>query len=309
MAYRTGSTGVPRQLMWIDRSGNELQKVGTPESGSMNSALSADGRYVAIDRTVQGNVDVWVFDLQRGGLNRITTTPTIDAYPILSPDGSRIVFGAIRKAAMDLFSKPATGGEGETLLFENSLSKSPIDWSRDGRFILYRSSDPTTGYDIWALPLEKEGTTGKPIPVVGTAFEERDGQFSPDGKWVAYESNESNRFEIYVQQFPTAKGKIPISTNGGAQVRWAPNGKELFYIALDGRLMAVPVRIAADGQSIDPGTPTPLFNTRVGGALQGAGAARQQYMVSPDGQRFLMTTLAQDSATPITVILNWKPKR
>jgi serine/threonine protein kinase len=307
IVYRTGSTGVPRQMTWFDRSGNELQRIGAPETTSMNAVVSADGRRVVIDRTVQGNVDIWVVDLERGGMNRITSGPSIDAYPILSPDGNRIVFGAIRKAAMDLFTKSASGAEDEMLLLEDLQSKSPTDWSRDGRFILYRSSDPTTGYDIWALPVEKGGTPGKPVPIVRTAFEERDAQFSPDGKWIAYESNESNRFEIYVQQFPTAKAKIPISTNGGEQVRWAPNGKELFYIALDGRLMSVPIRIAPDGQSIDPGAPTPLFSTRVGGASQGA--SRQQYMISPDGQRFLMNTLVQDSVAPITVILNWRGKR
>jgi hypothetical protein len=149
--------------------------------------------------------------------------------------------------------------------------------------------------------------TGKPFPVAQTDFEERDGQFSPDGKWIAYQSNESGRSEIVVQPFPGPGDKLQISTGGGGQVRWRPDGKELFYIALDGRLMAVPIRMAFNGQSIEPAAPVPLFATRVGGAWQGPD--RQQYVVSRDGQRFLMNTLAEgDNPSPITVILNWKPK-
>jgi len=124
----------------------------------------------------------------------------------------------------------------------------------------------------------------KPFPVVQTEFDERDGQFSPDGKWVAYSSNESNRFEIYVQPFPGPGTRIQVSVNGGAQVRWRADGKELFYIALDGRLVAVPIRIAFDGQAIKAGTAQALFSTRIGEAVQGI--YRPQYMVSADGQRF-----------------------
>jgi hypothetical protein len=146
----------------------------------------------------------------------------------------------------------------------------------------------------------------KPFPVVQTDFEERDAQFSPDGKWIAYQSNESGRFEIYVQPFPGPGGRTQISTNGGAQVRWRPGGRELFYIALDERLMAVTIRVSSDGKAIDADAPIPLFGTHVGGAVQGI--YRPQYMVSPDGQRFLMSTVSEEAASPITVILNWKPR-
>jgi hypothetical protein len=146
----------------------------------------------------------------------------------------------------------------------------------------------------------------KPFPVVQTNFEERDGQFSPDGKWIAYGSNESGRFEIYLQPFPGPGGQAQVSTNGGAQVRWRRDGKELFYIALDGRLMAVPIRLASTTQAIEAGSPIPLFATRVGGAL--SIPFRQQYDISPDGQRFLMNTVTEEAAAPITVILNWKAK-
>jgi hypothetical protein len=148
----------------------------------------------------------------------------------------------------------------------------------------------------------------KPFPVIQTDFDERDGQFSPDTKWIAYESNESGRFEIYVQPFPGPGGKWQMSTNGGAQVRWRRDGKELFYIGLDGRLMAVPFQVASGSQTVEPGTPVPLFATRMfGGALQGA--FRQQYVVSRDGQRFLINSLTAATTSPITLILNWKPKQ
>lgn len=151
-------------------------------------------------------------------------------------------------------------------------------------------------------PSTNAGST--PFPVVQTVFEERDGQFSPDGKWIAYQSNESGRFDVYVQPFPGPGGKLPVSTNGGAQVRWRRDGKELFYIALDGRLMAVPIERTSNGQSLEPGTPVPLFATRVGGARN---FGRQQYVVSADG-RFLMITVTEEAPAPITLILNWKPK-
>ena len=147
----------------------------------------------------------------------------------------------------------------------------------------------------------------KPFPVIQTDFDERDGQFSPDGKWIASESNESGRFEIYVQPFPGPGGKWQMSTNGGAQVRWRPNGKELFYIGLDGRLMAAPFRLGSNGQAVEPGTPASLFATRIpGGPLQAG--FKQQYVVSPDGQRFLINSLMAATASPITLILNWKPR-
>jgi hypothetical protein len=165
-------------------------------------------------------------------------------------------------------------------------------------------SEPFThdGFDLWALPMEGDR---KPFPVVQTTFEERDGQFSPDGNWIAYQSNVSGNVEIYVQRF-CGGNREQVSTNGGAQVRWRRDGKELFYIALDGRLMAVPIQLNPVDKTIVTGVPTPLFNTRVGGAIQGS--TTQQYAVASDGQRFLMSTISEIRTPVITVILNWKSK-
>ena len=300
--YRTGSAGGLRQFVWLDRSGKDIGKAGDRLSAT-SVDLSPDGRRVAQTQQVNQSVDVWLLELGRGVLSRFTFDPAIDAYPIWSPDGSHILFASSRKGPFDLYQKPAIGAGTEELLLATVQDKGPTDWSPDGRLLLYRSVDPKTGYDLWALPMNGDG---KPFPVVQTNFDERDAQFSPDGKWIVYQSNESGRFEIYIQPFPGPGSKLQVSTNGGAQVRWGPNGKELFYIALDARLMAVPIRLASNPQTAEPGSPAPLFATRVSGALQGT--IMQQYDVSSDGQRFLINTITEEAASPITVILNWKPR-
>ena len=304
IVYRAGLPTGQRQFIWFDRSGRELGKVGDPDSADpQDSLLSPDGRRLGFDRIVNGNADVWMFDLGSGLLSRSTFDMAADFGPIWSPDGSRIVFTSDRKGVFDLYLKPVAGAGQEELLLATPQNKSPVDWSPDGRFVLYRSPGPTTGFDLWAVPVDGER---KPFPVVQTNSEERDGQFSPDGKWIAYQSNESGRVEVVIQPFPGPGGKLQVSTNGGAQVRWRRDGKELFYIALDGRLMAVPIRLAANGQSVETGTSVPLFATRVGGAVQGT--SQPQYSVSADGQRFLMNTVTGEaSVAPITVLLNWKP--
>jgi serine/threonine protein kinase len=308
IVYRTGLGGGQRQLVWFDRSGKTLGKVGDPDnSGSTNPSLSPDGQLLARNRTVNGNNDVWVLELGRGVLSRSTFDAGNDIFPVWSPDGGRIVFASDRQGAFaDLYEKPASGEEkAERLLLATPQSKYPTDWSPDGRFVLYRATDTKTGQDVWAVPLVGDR---KPSPVFQTTFDERDGQFSPDGQWVAYESNESGRSEIYVEAFPPAGGKRQISTNGGAQVRWRRDGTELFYIALDGRLIATPIRFASNRRAVEPGSPVPLFTTAIGGALQGN--LRQQYSVSPDGNRFLMNTVAGEAvASPITIVLNLRPGR
>ena len=303
--YRTGSAGGPRQFVWLDRSGKEIGKAGDRLS-AVSVELSPDGRRVALTQQVNQNFDVWLLELGRGVLSRFTFDPAQDDFPIWSPDGSRIVFTSNRKGHYDLFQKVAIGAGTEELLLATAPDKVPSDWSPDGRLLLFRtlknSKTGETG-DIWALPVHGDG---RPFPVVQSNFEERDGQFSPDGKWIAYQSDESGQSEIYMQPFPGPGSKLQVSTNGGAQVRWARDGKELFYIAFDARLMAVPLRRVASPETVEPGSPIPLFATNVGGALQGT--YPQQYDVSPDGRQFLMNTIAEEAASPVTVVLNWKPR-
>ncbi len=173
------------------------------------------------------------------------------------------------------------------------------------RFLLFRTVDPRTGYDLWVLPVSGDK---KPFPFLKTPFEERNGQFSADGKWIAYQSNESGRFEIYVQPFPGPGRKFQISTNGGAQPRWNKDSKEIFYVSLDSKMMAAPVKLSADGQSLETGTPAVLFPVRIAGGPT-PGINKQQYAVSSDGQRFLVNLAADEAvASPITLIYNWKPQ-
>lgn len=194
------------------------------------------------------------------------------------------------------------------MLFQSPQFKSATDWSSDGRFLLYQSVDPKRNFDIWALPLDTDGKRdGQPLSVVEADFDEHGGQFSPDGKWIAYVSLKSGRYEVYVQPFGRrAGGEIRISIDGGDQVRWRPDGRELFYVARDGRVMAVPVRLGSNGETVEPGTPVPLFRTRV---VRGTPIGQTQYAVSSDGLRFLMNTFIEDAVTsPITVMLNWKAR-
>jgi Tol biopolymer transport system component len=219
------------------------------------------------------------------------------------------VFSSTRKGGLDLYLRPASGTRDDELLLATPQIKAASSWSPDGRVLLYLSADPKTGFDIWALPVDGDR---KPFPVVQTKSNERLARFSPDGKWIAYESDESGRYEIYVQLWSgssaPAGGKVPISTTGGAQPQWRHDGRALFYIAPDDRLMTVPIRFAASGQAIEPGASIPLFATRVGGAVQVF--PRQQYLVSPDDRRFLMVVEREDEpASPITLLLNWAGRK
>jgi len=307
VAYRTSpADSGQRQLVWVNRSGRELDKVVYPDAAAQGPSLSRDGRRVAVFRLVNGNMDIWSYETGRRAWHRITFDPADDIYPLWSPDGTRIVFGSTRKTdVMNLYRKLLSAPPGtEELLLSTSQTKFPTDWSADGRFLLYDSLDPKRGTDIWALPLEGDR---KPFAVVQTDFNERLAQFSPDGTWIAYQSDKTGRFEIYVQPFPGPGGDSRASTEGGAQARWNPNGKELFYVATDDRLMAVPILFSSNDKIVEPGTQFGLFATSVGSTA--VLTYRQQYVVSPDGQSFVMNSVVGEaSAAPITVILNWKPK-
>jgi Tol biopolymer transport system component/DNA-binding winged helix-turn-helix (wHTH) protein len=304
--YRASAAVARRQFVWFDRSGKEIGNVGdsvSASTGLFNPSLSLDGQRVALYQLVNGNADVWLLETRRGVFSRFTSDVADDVMPVWSPGGDRIVFSSNRRGIADLYQKSVTAGGSEELLLSTAQTKIATDWSPDGRFVLFNSEDPKRSSDIWALPLDGNG---KPFPAVQTGFEEQNGQFSPDGNWIAYQSDESGRVEIYVQPFPDPGNKWPISTNGGSQVRWRRDGKELFYVALDGRLMSVSIHIASNAQAPEVGTPVTLFAPQLGGAVERADF-RHQYMVSADGQRFLVATVMAGANSPIMVILNWKP--
>ncbi len=303
IAFRVGYAQAERQFVWVDRSGKEIGTVGAPDSGlAISPSISPDGGSLAFLRRVNGNADIWLLETRRGLLSRFTEHAAEDIFPVWSRDGVRIAFTSNRNGTIDLYQKRTTGVGVEELLLPGGPEESfACDWSPDGQFLLYQRRSAKTGFDFWALPL---AGGGKPFSVGQTEFDERDGQFSPDGKRMAFHSNRSGRFEVYVQPFPGPGAALRVSTGGGAQVRWRPDGRELFYIALDGRLMAAPIQVPADGQLV-VGMPVPLFATHVGRVLS-IGA---QYIVSSDGQRFLMNTFVQDaSPTTIRLILNWQPR-
>ena len=304
--YRPSGGGIEkRQLTWFDRSGNEVGTVGPADDSNLEwPALSPDGRRVAVARRRDGNPDIWVLD----GVHqtRLTTDPSSDNGPVWSPDGHWIVFSSNRKGPFNLYRKRSDGVGSDELLLESPFHKNATGWSRDGHLLYSVDNDPKTGYDLWSLLPVDRSTPGNPTVFLNESYEERNAQFSPDGRWVAYVSNESGTHEIYVRPFPGPGAKSPVSTAGGIEPRWRNDGTELYYIAPDSTLMAVPMNVK-DG-ILEAGVPVGLFKPR----LVGGGRAYpiiHQYAVAPDG-RFLMNVVIGDAPTsPLTVLLNWKPNR
>jgi Tol biopolymer transport system component len=304
LAHRADG-GARRQLVWVDRAGTVRGTVGLPDSsGLANPEIAPDGRRVAVHRAEQGNLDIWLIEVGRGVPTRFTYDASNDAHPLWSPDGRRVVFRSTRNGVFDLFEKPANGVGDEQPLLVTIDNKTPMAWSPDGRFLLYATQNSKTGTDLWALPLVGDR---KPFPVVQTPFDEAEGQFSPDGRWVAFQSNESGREEIYVRLFPGPDGQRQVSTEGGSQPRWRPDGTELFYVAPDARLMAVPIAVGAARQTLEPGAPMPLFPSHLatGANISVGGLSKQQYAVAPDGRFLMNAAVDEGTAAPITVVLNW----
>jgi eukaryotic-like serine/threonine-protein kinase len=297
LVYRTGGSVTQSQFVWFDRSGKALETVvGSDIGDGFSSSLSPDGRRLALMR-LSGTTDIWLLDIVRGVPSRFTFDAAFDVTPLWSPDGRRIVFSSNRKGAFDLYVRSADGTGTEELLLEGDGIRIPSDWSPDGRFVLYSNND-----DIWALPLDGDR---KAFPVVKTRFAESNGQFSPDGRWIAYQSDESGRLEIYVQRFPGQGRKTLVSSDGGVQARWRRDSKELFYLGPGDRLMAAPIRLDSERDTAEVWPSMSLFSPHLSGNPRNP--IGRHYMVSQDGQRFLMDTL-KEVTLPITVLLNWKPR-
>jgi hypothetical protein len=294
LAYRTGQSG--SRLLWRDRGGKELDALGDPaEYGNPCFSSAGDRLVFDLSDSRTGKTDIWIRDIARGVNSRFTFGTGNAFAPLWSPDGSAIAFTSDREGAFGLFEKSASGQGEEKLLLKSEDLLIPGDWSRDGRYLAYFRRNPKTNWDIWVLPTFGDR---KPIPFLVGPFLELGPSFSPDGRFLAYVSNESGRAEVYVQSFPGPGGKWQISSSGGSDARWRADGKELFYRAPDQKLMAVEIR---GGDTLEAGVPQPLFPGRVV-----SGPARNKYLPAPDGQRFLFVApLGREAMTPTTVVLNW----
>jgi eukaryotic-like serine/threonine-protein kinase len=299
LVYQPRSSSGVSQLAWFDRTGTETGTLGVPANQS-NPRISPDGKRVAVDivDAQTGNNDIWIYDAAGGIPTRFTSDPAFDNQPIWSPDGRQIFFMSLRSKHPDLYWKSASGAANEELILESDVAKYPTDWSPDRRLLMYRALDPKANFELWTMPVVGDR---KPTPFIRANFGVSHGQFSPDGRWVAYNSNESGRWEIYVSSFPGPGGTWRISTAGGSEPRWRRDGKELFYLAPDGKLMGVGVK---GGPTFDADPAKPLFQTRLRQHVSSGDMFT--YDVAADGQRFLLNTdVGEVTASPLTVVLNW----
>ena len=294
VAQKTGDSGAS-QVLWFDRKGQQVGFAVKPGIYG-NITLAPNGRAVASDTTdpASQNTDIWTYDLETQSAKRLTFDPSIDSVPIWSPDGSRTVFASNRELKFDLYLKDTNGAQEEKPIPQDGPDRFPTDWSHDGKYVLY-----DRGADIWYVTIPELRTA----QFLKASSSLKNGRFSPDGKWVAYSSNESGRWEIYVTSFPEAHGKWQVSNAGGDQSKWRGDGKELFYLSPDSKIMAVPVKT---GANFDAGTPTSLFQANPREML--ATSERFSYDVSQDGQKFLINTQMKTSMTPMSVVLNWTSK-
>jgi len=286
------------QLVWVDRAGKLLEPVGAPGVFAW-PRLSPDGKRVAVARRDPRSktYDIYVIDLARGVSSRITVGPANNSFPIWSPDGTRIAWSSNREGAFQIYQKLASGVGQEELLLKSDVVINPQSWSADGRFILYTRVDPKTNNDVWVLPLDGDR---QPYPFLQTKFFEGKACFSPDGRWIAYQSNDQGRPEVSVQTFPASSGKWVVSTNGGFLPHWRGDGNDLFYISADNKLMAVEVKLSS---SFEAGVQKALFDLAPVRAVVSKGFG---YTVTADGQRFLFVSEAEETATlKYTVVVNW----
>ena len=315
LIYRIGDVTTPeysQQLTWFDRAGKILQTVGEPGQYTTVS-LSPDGARVAFDHRDpqaagtglafrRGNTDIWLHEFSRGASTRLTSDPAFDVMPVWSPDGSRIIFASNRDGVYNLYRKVSNGAEDEGVLLKSNEGKFPYDWSRDGRFLLYGVANK-----VWVLPLT--GDDQKAMPYLQTESSASQARFSPDSRWIAYSSDESGKSEVYVRPFPAASGgKWTISKGGGNQPRWRRDGKELFYVSPDGKMMSVGV--ATPSGTFQAGIPKALFAAPILGAASSAFVYNTRYDVTADGQKFLINAVSTETASApqsaITVVLNWQ---
>lgn len=283
--------------VWFDRQGRRLGAVLPPGDYS-TICLTPDARQVVYESAdpVSGNVDIWVVDSDGGAPSRLTFNQAIDFYPVCGPTREEVVFSSLRDGAPNLYRLPLATPGAETLLLDSPAPKLASDWSSDGRLVVYSVLNRVSGWDIEVMPLDG----GPRLTFAGSPAQERFGRLSTDRRWMTYVSNETGTSEVYVRPFPEGSGRWQVSRGGGQQPQWRADGRELYYVAPDRRLIAVEVVVGAAGLSV--GRSQVLFDTKLmGWERTGAGAL---YAATPDGQRFVVNT-ATDVVAPVTLIRQW----
>jgi eukaryotic-like serine/threonine-protein kinase len=288
-----------RQLTWFDRNGKQTGQLGA--SGNYGDIqISPNGDRVALDMTdPNAPRDIWVMDVARAVLSRVTLEMSDDWNPAWSSDGTRLVFASTGSGAgTHIHAKSATGAGAEDLVFESNSNEIPTDWSPNGRYIPFSRQKTGGGVDLWVLDtIEKKAS-----PFIETRFDKAQSKISPDGRWIAYTTNDSGMYQIVVQSFPDPNGgKWQITSQGGIEPKWRHDGRELYYLALDGKLMAVSIK---GEKTIEAGTPTPLFETPLT-VPRGQLPRTHRYDVAPDGRFLIAVPKATATAPPIVAVMNW----
>jgi len=298
LVYISGEAQANGQtLVWVDRQGHE-EPIPAPPRNYVFPRLSPDGQRVALDIRDQQN-DIWTWDFTRRVLTRLTTDPNADQFPVWTPDGRRIAFASSRAGEFNLFWQPADGTGGAERLTTSPHRQYPWAFTADGKSLVIRDTDPKTGPDVSVISMEGDHT---PKPLIHSAFNEQNAELSPDGRWIAYQSNESGRDEIHVRPFPAVdSGHWQISTDGGARPLWARSGRELFFVDPRGRLMVASIQTNPGFAAGNPAVAVDYAN----GFIIATG---RNYDVSADGRRFLLIKSAlrdQTNASQLHVVLNW----
>ena len=293
-------------IFWMDREGKIDPLLSTPQDYS-RLRFSPDGRRLAVNFSDGKNRDIWVYDLEREALSRLTFNEGTDRAPVWTPDGRCVTFRSAREGgAGNIYWKRADGTGDAERLTEGSNLQVPNSWSPDGKVLAFFEQSTETGWDLWTLPMEKDGVgdlkPGKPVSFLLTPFNEMWPAFSPDGRWIAHNSSESGTYEVYLRPFPGPGGKWQISTTGELMPTWSPNGRELFYRTTENRIMVVTYSV--EGDSFRAGRPR-LWSE---GQFTDRGL-NQNFALHPDGKRFAVLKAPEDSEqtgpTHVNLILNW----